>query len=143
MAGQIPIYNNPIDKLDIPDRGVTAYEQLARSDTRFGQEVGAAIFEKTSMQQSTAQMKRQLADISSHLLMTFEEITLLLEEVHRHIRVNHRVGPTDDGHVRFSMTNALASLVEGNQARRAGGVEGEARSSQVEEPGNAVGYEAE
>ena len=29
------------------------------------------------MQQSTAQMKRQLADISSHLLMTFEEITLL------------------------------------------------------------------
>src|SRR6266566_375353 len=43
MAGQIPIYNNPIDKLDIPDRGVTAYEQLARSDTRFGQEVGAAI----------------------------------------------------------------------------------------------------
>ncbi len=41
------------------------------------QEVSAAIVEKTSMQQSTAQMKRQLADISSHLLMTFEEITLL------------------------------------------------------------------
>src|SRR4029078_5465769 len=36
------------------------------------QEVSAAIFEKTSMQQSTAQMKRQLVHIFSHLLMTFE-----------------------------------------------------------------------
>lgn len=41
------------------------------------QEVSAAILEKTSLQQSATQMKRQLADISSHLLMTFEEITLL------------------------------------------------------------------
>ena len=32
---------------------------------------------RTAMQQTTAQLKRQLADISSHLLMTFEEITLL------------------------------------------------------------------
>ncbi len=41
------------------------------------QEVSAAICEKNAMQQSTTQMKRQLSDISSHLLMTFEEITLL------------------------------------------------------------------
>ena len=32
---------------------------------------------RRDLQQSTAQLKRQLADISSHLLMTFEEITLL------------------------------------------------------------------
>jgi HD-GYP domain-containing protein (c-di-GMP phosphodiesterase class II) len=41
------------------------------------QEVSAAIVEKATLQQSTVQLKRQLADISSHLLMTFEEITLL------------------------------------------------------------------
>ena len=29
------------------------------------------------MQQTTGQLKRQLADLSAHLLMTFEEITLL------------------------------------------------------------------
>lgn len=40
-------------------------------------EVCAAIAEKTTLQQSSVQLKRQLADISSHLLMTFEEITLL------------------------------------------------------------------
>ncbi len=41
------------------------------------QEVGAAVVEKAALQQTTVQLKRQLADISSHLLMTFEEITLL------------------------------------------------------------------
>lgn len=41
------------------------------------QEVSAAIAEKTALQQTAVQLKRQLADISSHLLMTFEEITLL------------------------------------------------------------------
>jgi putative nucleotidyltransferase with HDIG domain len=41
------------------------------------QEVSDAIAEKTALQQSSVQLKRQLADISSHLLMTFEEITLL------------------------------------------------------------------
>jgi putative nucleotidyltransferase with HDIG domain len=40
-------------------------------------ETSAAIFEKAALQASTAQLKRQMADISSHLLMTFEEITLL------------------------------------------------------------------
>jgi HD-GYP domain-containing protein (c-di-GMP phosphodiesterase class II) len=40
-------------------------------------EVAVAIVEKTGIAQSSAQLKRQLADISSHLLMTFEEITLL------------------------------------------------------------------
>jgi putative nucleotidyltransferase with HDIG domain len=40
-------------------------------------EVAAAITEKMALQQNTVQLKRQLADISSHLLMTFEEITLL------------------------------------------------------------------
>jgi putative nucleotidyltransferase with HDIG domain len=40
-------------------------------------EVSAAIAEKVALQQSSVQLKRQLADISSHLLMTFEEITLL------------------------------------------------------------------
>jgi putative nucleotidyltransferase with HDIG domain len=41
------------------------------------QEVSSAVAEKIELQQTTAQYKRQLADISSHLLMTFEEITLL------------------------------------------------------------------
>ena len=41
------------------------------------QEVARATTEKTGLQQSSAQLKRQVADISSHLLMTFEEITLL------------------------------------------------------------------
>jgi hypothetical protein len=41
------------------------------------QEVSIAISEKTALQQTATQYKRQLADISSHLLMTFEEITLL------------------------------------------------------------------
>jgi putative nucleotidyltransferase with HDIG domain len=41
------------------------------------QEVAVAIAEKTALQQNSVQLKRQLADISSHLLMTFEEITLL------------------------------------------------------------------
>jgi len=40
-------------------------------------ELSAAIVEKTALQQTVAQLKGQLADISSHLLMTFEEITLL------------------------------------------------------------------
>jgi putative nucleotidyltransferase with HDIG domain len=41
------------------------------------QEVSLAISEKCGLQQANVQLKRQLADISSHLLMTFEEITLL------------------------------------------------------------------
>ncbi|MFO0792107.1 MAG: HD-GYP domain-containing protein [Pirellulales bacterium] len=41
------------------------------------QEIAASITDKISLQQSSAQLKRQMADISSHLLMTFEEITLL------------------------------------------------------------------
>ncbi|MEX0612236.1 MAG: HD-GYP domain-containing protein [Pirellulales bacterium] len=40
-------------------------------------EVSSALCEKAALQQSNVQLKRQLADISSHLLMTFEEITLL------------------------------------------------------------------
>ena len=40
-------------------------------------ELGGAVAERTALQQSAAQLKRQMADISSHLLMTFEEITLL------------------------------------------------------------------
>src|SRR4051794_1354162 len=41
------------------------------------QELSAAVAEKATLQLSAAQLKRQMADISSHLLMTFEEITLL------------------------------------------------------------------
>ncbi len=41
------------------------------------QEVASAVTEKTTLQQAQAQLKRQLADLSSHLLTTFEEITLL------------------------------------------------------------------
>ena len=41
------------------------------------QELSAAVAEKAASQQAAAQLKRQMADISSHLLMTFEEITLL------------------------------------------------------------------
>ena len=40
-------------------------------------EVSSAVAEKAAMQQTTQQLKRQLADLSSHLLNTFEEITLL------------------------------------------------------------------
>ena len=40
-------------------------------------EVAQAIAENVSMQQATMQLKHQLADLSSHLLSTFEEITLL------------------------------------------------------------------
>lgn len=54
------------------------------------QEVSAAICEKTSMMQSTTTMKRQLADISSHLLMTFEEITLL-HRLTEHLSISQSV----------------------------------------------------
>jgi putative nucleotidyltransferase with HDIG domain len=40
-------------------------------------ELSGAIAERATSQQAAAQLKRQMADISSHLLMTFEEITLL------------------------------------------------------------------
>src|SRR5262245_38069328 len=40
-------------------------------------EVSAAVVDKASLQLTQAQLKRQLADLSSHLLTTFEEITLL------------------------------------------------------------------
>ena len=40
-------------------------------------EVAQAISDSVSMQQATLQLKHQLADLSSHLLSTFEEITLL------------------------------------------------------------------
>jgi putative nucleotidyltransferase with HDIG domain len=41
------------------------------------QEVSSAVTEKLALVQTTAQLKRQLADLSAHLLATFEEITLL------------------------------------------------------------------
>jgi putative nucleotidyltransferase with HDIG domain len=41
------------------------------------QEVSSAVAEKLGLVQTNAQLKRQLADLSSHLLTTFEEITLL------------------------------------------------------------------
>jgi HD-GYP domain-containing protein (c-di-GMP phosphodiesterase class II) len=41
------------------------------------QELSVGIAEKHSMQQTNVQLKRQLADLSAHLLTTFEEITLL------------------------------------------------------------------
>jgi putative nucleotidyltransferase with HDIG domain len=40
-------------------------------------ELSSAVAERATSQQAAAQLKRQMADISSHLLMTFEEITLL------------------------------------------------------------------
>jgi putative nucleotidyltransferase with HDIG domain len=41
------------------------------------EELSNAVAERSALQQSAVQLKRQMADISSHLLMTFEEITLL------------------------------------------------------------------
>ncbi len=41
------------------------------------QEVSVAVAEKFALQQATAQLKHQVADLSAHLLTTFEEITLL------------------------------------------------------------------
>jgi putative nucleotidyltransferase with HDIG domain len=54
------------------------------------QEISSAIAEKSELQQSTAQMKRQLADISAHLLMTFEEITLL-HRLTEHLSISESV----------------------------------------------------
>src|SRR3954447_25592668 len=54
------------------------------------QEVALAICEKANVQQSAAQMKNQLADISSHLLMTFEEITLL-HRLTEHLSISQSV----------------------------------------------------
>jgi putative nucleotidyltransferase with HDIG domain len=53
-------------------------------------EVSAAIVEKTALLQSTVQLKRQMADISSHLLMTFEEITLL-HRLTEHLSISESV----------------------------------------------------
>lgn len=41
------------------------------------QEIAATVGEKITLQQSAVVIKRQMSEISSHLLMTFEEITLL------------------------------------------------------------------
>jgi putative nucleotidyltransferase with HDIG domain len=54
-------------------------------------ELGAAICERASLQQSAVQLKRQMADISSHLLMTFEEITLL-HRLTEHLSISKSVG---------------------------------------------------
>ena len=45
---------------------------------------------KSRSQQSAAQLKRQMADISSHLLMTFEEITLL-HRLTEHLSISQSV----------------------------------------------------
>ncbi len=54
------------------------------------QELSSALAEKASLQQATTQTKRQLADISSHLLMTFEEITLL-HRLTEHLSISQSV----------------------------------------------------
>jgi hypothetical protein len=54
-------------------------------------ELGAAISERANLQQSAVQLKRQMADISSHLLMTFEEITLL-HRLTEHLSISKSVG---------------------------------------------------
>ncbi len=54
------------------------------------QEVSSAIAEKSALQQANSQIKRQLADISSHLLMTFEEITLL-HRLTEHLSISQSV----------------------------------------------------
>jgi hypothetical protein len=54
------------------------------------QELSAAVAEKTAMQQTTGQLKRQLADLSSHLLTTFEEITLL-HRLTEHLSISQTV----------------------------------------------------
>jgi putative nucleotidyltransferase with HDIG domain len=63
--------------------GIDARQALRWAQTQLSwhphavQEVSSAVAEKTALQQTTAQFKRQLADLSAHLLTTFEEITLL------------------------------------------------------------------
>jgi HD-GYP domain-containing protein (c-di-GMP phosphodiesterase class II) len=58
-----------------------AFFQWVQSQTpwhpRAVQETALALVEKTLLTQTTSQLKLQLADLSSHLLSTFEEITLL------------------------------------------------------------------
>jgi HD-GYP domain-containing protein (c-di-GMP phosphodiesterase class II) len=54
------------------------------------QELSTAVAEKTAMQQTTGQLKRQLADLSSHLLTTFEEITLL-HRLTEHLSISQTV----------------------------------------------------
>src|SRR6185369_17800926 len=46
--------------------------------------------ERATLQQSAVQLKRQMADISSHLLMTFEEITLL-HRLTEHLSISQSV----------------------------------------------------
>lgn len=54
------------------------------------QEVSTAIAEKATLQLSNRQIKRQMSDISSHLLMTFEEITLL-HRLTEHLSISQSV----------------------------------------------------
>ncbi len=54
------------------------------------QEVSTAIAERAAIQLSNSQLKRQMSDISSHLLMTFEEITLL-HRLTEHLSISQSV----------------------------------------------------
>lgn len=53
-------------------------------------EVSTAIAERASIQLSNSQIKRQMSDISSHLLVTFEEITLL-HRLTEHLSISQSV----------------------------------------------------
>lgn len=54
------------------------------------QEVSTAIAEKAAIQLANSRIKRQMSDISSHLLMTFEEITLL-HRLTEHLSISQSV----------------------------------------------------
>jgi HD-GYP domain-containing protein (c-di-GMP phosphodiesterase class II) len=76
--------------------GVDSHQALRWAQTQICwhphaiQELSAAVAEKTAMQQTTGQLKRQLADLSAHLLTTFEEITLL-HRLTEHLSISQTV----------------------------------------------------
>jgi putative nucleotidyltransferase with HDIG domain len=60
-----------------PQRALRWAEAQAPWQPRVVQEISLNLAEKAALAQTNGQLKRQLADLSSHLLSTFEEITLL------------------------------------------------------------------
>ena len=66
-----------------------------------------------------------------------------LGEAHEGQRAAQHVHAAGDGHGRLARGQGLAGLVQGDQGRGAGRVDGHARAAGVEQVGNAVGQQAQ
>ena len=64
-------------------------------------------------------------------------------EPDKRIGREQQVDPADDRGGDALVANCLASMVQGDERRRAGRVDGEARPAQIEDVGNSVGQDAE